>query len=144
MLPRVSDAVVLVGAGKGKFLLWLFEAAKRGDAGAIVVLVIGAIALAYTIWENVVKHLIPAPTTPTWYRWRLLGTLSLISFAGAPIVLWVVFSLRLPFASVLVAIAAVTTMAAPLGARLCALKCRDARKLSNASNSVDSRDESAS
>lgn len=74
--------------GKGEFLQWLFQAAQKGNVGAIVVLSIGILAVAYTLWENVVVHLIPTPRTPNWTRWRWLGIVSVSCLPFACIAFW--------------------------------------------------------
>ena len=78
----------LLGSRKGEFLHWLFEAAQHGSVGAIIVLAIGSLAIGYTLWANVVVHLIPTPSTPNWTRWRWLGIGALLCIPFACVVFW--------------------------------------------------------
>jgi hypothetical protein len=109
----------LLGSRRGEALRWLFEAACRGHAGAIIVLSLGVLAIGYTLWESVVVHLIPTPRTPKWrvYRWLGIGTLACLPLACIAFWLFIAETMAVFFLPIV--LTATFTWAAR--------KCRDAK-----------------
>jgi len=83
-----ASQIQIIASRKGDVLRWLFDAVQAGNLGAIAILLVGIVAVGYTMWENVVSHLLPKPKLPSWAQWRRIGFGSVFCFFAACIAFW--------------------------------------------------------
>ena len=88
MPDHFINEVPVVIAGTGEGFLKILEAAKDGNALAIIVLVGCALSVGYVAW-SVIKHLLPTPKTARWRRWRTIGLISLFCFPLSCVAFWI-------------------------------------------------------
>jgi hypothetical protein len=77
---NLSFESLFIANKKGDVLRWLFDAAQAGNFGAIAIFLVGMAAVGYTLWESVIKNLVPKPQNQSWARWRKVGIGSVIGF----------------------------------------------------------------